>query len=103
MRSWIGWMVLLAAVVGALFLLPHPVGEINVLSALVIGAILLTVSFLLQLHAYLGGRVQEDPIVGPGEQPARSRGGLIVVLIFPHATIAMIGFSWLLQQVPELF
>lgn len=77
MRSWIGWMVLLAAVVGALFLLPHPVGGVNVLSALVIGAILLTVSFLLQLRAYLGGRVQEDPIVGPGEQPARSRGGLV--------------------------
>lgn len=103
LRSWIGWMLLLAAMVGALFLLPHPVGEIGVLSALVIGAILLTAGFLLQLRAYLGGRVQEDPIVGPGEQPARSKGGLVAVLIFPVATIAMIGFSWLLQQIPELF
>lgn len=103
MRSWIGWMVLLAAMVGALFLLPHPVGEIGILGAMVVGAILLTVGLIFQLRAYIGGRVQEDPIVGPGEQPARSRASLVTALIFPLATIVMIGFSWLLQQVTELF
>lgn len=103
MRSWIGWMLLLPAMVGALLLLPHPVGEISVLSALIIGTVLLTVGFLLHLRAYLGGRVQEDPIVGPGEQPAKSKAGLVAVLIFPVATIAMIGFSWLLQQIAEQF
>lgn len=101
--SWIGWMLLLAAMVGALFVFRHPVGEIGVLSALVIGAIVLTVGVLLQLRSYLSGRVQEDPIVGPGEQPARSWGGLVAMLIFPVATLAMIGFSWLLQQITELF
>ncbi|PWB97215.1 hypothetical protein [Homoserinimonas hongtaonis] len=101
-RSWIGWMVLLAAMVGALFFLPHPIGEIGVLAASVIGVVLLTVGLLVQLRAYLGGRVEEDEIVGPGEQPGRSRAGLVAVLIFPAATIAMIGFSWLLQQIPDL-
>lgn len=103
MRSWIGWMLLFAAMIGALLLLPHPVGEIGVVSALIVGAILLTVGFLLHLRAYLGGRVQEDPIVGPGEQPAKSAAGLVAILIFPVATIAMIGFSWLLQQIAEQF
>ncbi|MFN3865373.1 MAG: hypothetical protein ACK4MD_01510 [Demequina sp.] len=103
LRSWIGWMALLAAMVGALLLLRDPVGEIGVAGAVVTGAVLLTVGFLVQLRSYLGGRVQEDPIVGPGEQPARSRAGLVAVTIFPGATIAMIGFSWLLQQIPLLF
>lgn len=103
MRSWVGWLLLLAGMVGALLLLPHPVGEIGVVSALVLGAILLAVGLLLQLRAYVRGRVQEDPIVGPGEQPVRSRAGLGAVLIFPVATIAMIGFSWLLQAIAEQF
>ncbi|WP_165063870.1 hypothetical protein [Marisediminicola senii] len=101
--SWIVWMLLLAAMVGALFLLPHPLGTVGVLTASCIGAILLTAGVIVQLRAYLGGRVQDDPIVGPGEQPARSRAGLFAVFVFPVATIAMIGFSWLIQQIPALF
>jgi hypothetical protein len=102
-RSGIGWILLLVAMVGALLLLPHTIGRIDVWAATAIGVVLLAVGFLMQLRAYLAGRVQEEPIVGPGEQPARSRSGLVAACVFPVATTVMIGFSWLLQQIPELF
>ncbi|MCH1882034.1 hypothetical protein [Agrococcus sp. ARC_14] len=102
MRGWVGWMLLLAAMVGALVLLRQPVGELGVLAALSVGAGLLVVGFALQLRAYLGGRVQDDPILGPGEHSTGSRSGLAAVLILPVATIVMIGFSWLLALIPEL-
>lgn len=101
-RGWIGWMVLLAATVGALILLHHPLGEIAVGNALTVGSILIVAGVILQLHAYLGGRVKDDPIVGPGHRPVASRTGLFAVMIFPVATIAMIAMSWLMLQIPML-
>lgn len=102
-RGGIGYALLFAAMVGALLILQHPLGEIDVLTALLIGGALLATGFLLQLRAYLGGHVQEDPIVGPNETPAKTRKGLVAILIFPVATIVMIGFSWFLVQIPKLF
>lgn len=102
-RSWIGWMVMLAAMVGALFLLPQPVGEMSIWGAVIVGVVLLIAGYLIQLRAHLSGDVQDDPILGPGEQPGRSRASLVATLIFPVATFAMVGFSWLLQQIPEMF
>ncbi|WP_156027143.1 MULTISPECIES: hypothetical protein [unclassified Microbacterium] len=55
------------------------------------------------MRAYLGGRVQDDPIVGPGEQPESASAGLVTVFVLPLATVVMIGFSWLLQQIPGMF
>jgi hypothetical protein len=102
-RSWVGWIVLLVVMVGALLLLPQQVGEVSIGVASAIGVALLAAGFLLQLRAYLGGRVQDDPIVGPGEQPDSPRAGLVTVFLFPVATSLMIGFSWLLQQIPGMF
>lgn len=102
-RSWIGWMALLIVMVGALLLLPQQIGEVSVWIASAIGVVLLAAGFLLQMRAYLGGRVQDDPIVGPGEQPESASAGLVTVFVLPLATVVMIGFSWLLQQIPGMF
>lgn len=101
-RSWVGWIVLLISMVGALLLLPQQIGELSIWVASAVGVVLLAAGFLLQLRAYLGGRVQDDPIVGPGEPPRSARAGLVIIFVFPMATVLMIGFSWLLQLIPEM-
>lgn len=101
-RSWTGWMLFLATTVVALLVLQHPIAEIGAVATLIVGAALIAAGVAVQLRAYLGGRVDDDSIIGPGERPAKSRAALVAVFIFPVATAIMVGVSWLLQQIPEL-
>lgn len=72
------------------------------MALLIVGVVLLTAGFLLQLRIYRSGSVDEDPILGPGEQPTRSRMGLVSLFVFPGMTIVVLGFSWLIQLIPTL-
>ena len=101
-RSWTGWMLFLAATVAALLVLQHPVADIAAVAILIVGVTLVAAGVGVQLRAYLSGRVDDDTIVGPGEQPSQSRAALVAVFIFPVATAIMVGVSWLLQRIPEL-
>ena len=100
-RSWTGWMLFLAATVAALLVLQHPVADVGAMATLIVGVTLIAAGVALQLRAYLGGRVDDDTIVGPGEGPSQSRAALVAVFIFPVATAVMVGVSWLLQRIAE--